>query len=1054
MTTKLSHIAIISNRQISWINQLDNALYDIDIFQLVDEKLTVLSEKAYDLLVFDAENPLVELVKVISEILRNYPLISIVVLSKDTNPDYILSLNELGIDDVFNTNEDESFLVRRLALAIQRNRSKQVSVQHNRNLNSVTIVSRHLHNAIDPNNLIADALKIVTSTFNLMGMAVVLESGGQFHLRAYRTSYDNSQPIYDVTTNLHPYDPLRQSMEKGLVMVFADLLQNQHMVQIPAFHNVYSALVVPLRYVNITLGAIMAFGKESSPLTRDDIVIYEHLATHLGSAYQNVRHSHTQDVSVKANRHLLRIWQRLSSIYSLEEVSRTIQTSAAEITGIRKTLVWLYSESEKQPILHATDVSTIRVFEKLYAQDIISEYINQFDPQLRPAIVWLGRSNTRNIGELFQVMGGQQLIWVPIKDQARLLGCLIVSSKSNEEMSTENLSLLEGVAHAAGQTLERNMFMQYQNQQTEHLKAITRSIGDGVFFVNELQQVVFCNPQLIELTGINQSLVINEPVDILFNTLSQQSQDVERTYEQLVAAMQQLQNNSPDHDHPIVEVYIPSIDSQIYIEYMLLTTDSSDELQGWIGVVRDTNMLIVDSSVSSPLIHPILNQIQTTTHNIYRDLVPLSQTKDTETNRVAQQLKHHSQEIEQLSIIAENFMQLDELDSKAFTLNDPNKLLSVILNKPPLLQYDPRLDVRTSLKDTQIRVHRQYIMQAFTSLIEVGLSLSRSEDSSVLIQMGAQANRLIFRIVTNGPVIPADRIYQILLAPDQNNDEIAYSVQLRLFFIQQVIEKHDGALNIKKATSDGMQFNILLPIEKSLQLQERVPERRLSNIMIYEIEENPSDVTYQVLFDQGHEVMFSDRIEQIYDEVDLFRVDAIIVTVRHNHETAIDFVMRLRQQKQVTIPIMFLSAYNTEDNRVRALRAGVDVYTGLPISDLEFLAQVENLFARAKLPERVHEPATIGDLSIDFAQRQVMLEGRNINLTRIEYELLSVLALNLGKTITHTELLTEVWGPEYKDDKSYLWVNMSRLRRKLEKTQSGIRYIFTQPGIGYILKEN
>jgi|GEM_PF-873291 len=1053
MATKLSQIAVISEKEINWIDNLDTELYQVDRHQIVDEKLTFLSEKAYDLLLVDGDNPLIELEKIIIQINRNYPLVSIIVLSEGNDPDYVLNLIELGVDNVFNVNEDTAYLIRRLSIAIQHNQKRQISIQQNRHLNSVTIVSRHLHNATDPNNLMTDALKIVSSTFNLNGLAIVVESGGQFHLRAYRASSDNSQPIYDVITNLHPYDPLRQSVEKGLVMVFEDLSQNQYMVQIPTFDTLYSALVVPLHYSNITLGAIMAFGKETSPLSRDDIVIYEHLATHLGSAYQNVRHSHTQDANVKANRHLLRTWQRLSSIYAPEEVSQTIQTLATNITGVKKTLVWLYGESQQQPILHATDNATLRVFEKLHSQNIIDDYINQFDTQLRPIIVWLGRSNTPNIGELFQVMGGQQLIWVPIKDEARLLGCLIVSSKSNEELNADNISLLEGIAHAAGQTLERNMFMQYQNQQTEHLKAIARSIRDGVFFVNEFQEVVFCNPQVTELTGVNQSLVINQPVDILFKSLSQQSHDIERTYQQLMAAMHQLQSNSPDYDHPIVEVYIPSIESRIYIEFMPMTSDGQDEKQSWIGVLRDMDTLnITEASVSPALMSEILNHIQTSTRNIYRDIVPLSQITDTETQKTIDLLKRHSQEIEQLLIIADNFTQLEQLDRLKFTLNDPNKLLSVILNKPPLLQYDTRLDVRTSLKDTQIRVNRQYIMQTFTSLIEVGLSTAG--DASILIQMGTQANRLVFRVEASGRIIPADRIFQILSTPDQSIEEIPYATQLRLYFIQQVLQKHDGELRIKKATSDGMQFNIILPIEKSVQQQDRIAERRLSNIMIYDTDQNPSDVNYSVLFDQDYEVLFSDRLEQIYDEVDLFRIDAIIMTIRKNHEDVIDFVKRLRQQKQITSPIMILSTYNTEDNRVRALRAGVDVYIGLPISGSEFLAQIENLFERAKLPERVHEPITVGELNIDFAQRQVMLEGRNINLTRIEYELLTVLALNMGKTLTHTELLTEVWGPEYKDDKNYLWVNMSRLRRKLEKTKKHSQYIFTQPGIGYIFKEN
>jgi two-component system KDP operon response regulator KdpE len=223
--------------------------------------------------------------------------------------------------------------------------------------------------------------------------------------------------------------------------------------------------------------------------------------------------------------------------------------------------------------------------------------------------------------------------------------------------------------------------------------------------------------------------------------------------------------------------------------------------------------------------------------------------------------------------------------------------------------------------------------------------------------------------------------------------------------------------------------------------------------MILDDYQYPSDVDYQALTDNEYDIFFSNTIEQVFEELDLFRIDAVILTLREDHEHKISIVQQLRNKKNTTIPIMMLSTYNTEDIRVKALRAGVDAFVSLPISNSEFLAQVENLFERAKLPERVHEPVVIGELQIDFAQRHVTLEDKNVSLTRIEYELLVLLALNLGQTLTHNKLLTEVWGPEYRDEKQYLWVNMSRLRRKLEKTVSRKRYIFTQPGIGYILRD-
>ena len=1060
MTPSVSKIAVISNHDLGWLDSLDTHTYQIDRVVLANHDFTFINEKHYDLLLITSDNPQLEIDEVIQEISRSQLLVSIIVLTGNNDPEHNLKLIELGADDVFDINENDEHLIRRLNIAIKYNYSRQISMRQSRDLNSVTVVSRLLHNANDPNNLITDALDIVSSTFNLMGLAIVLENGSQFHLRAGSSSLSPNRQIYDVMVQLHPYDPLRLSLEKGLVIVFEDLSINQYMMPIPIFNTLHSAIVVPLRYVNITLGAMMVFGKESNPLTRDDIVIYEHLATHLGSAYQNVRHSYTQDVSAKTSRYLLRTWQRLSTVYTSEEVNQTILTLASEISGVKHTLAWLYSDSREQPIINASSFETNRVFRHLYSQGIIDDYMNQFDTQLRPMIIWLGRSNTRNIGELFQAMEGQQLILIPIQDEARLLGCLLVSSNSNEEMNPEYISLLEGITHAAGQTLERNMLMSYQDQQRERLEAITRSIKDGVFFVNERQDVVFCNPQFTELTGISLSKVINMPVQILLDNLVNQSDNLEHTRQQLNLAIQQLKDDSLDQDYPIVEINIPAIRSRLYVEFTSLTIESDRNEQSWIGILRTRDRMVkAESELSSGILNSIIQHIQGSARDIYSDLVSFNHhdLNKSQTNAI-QQIKQHSQEIEQLLINVQNLMELSQDDALKLTRNDPKKLLSVILNKPPLLQHDSRIEIRTSLKDSHIQVDRIYMMQAMTNLTEVALLLS---DDTVQIQMGAQANQFIFRLVTTGRTIPVERFERILVSPNEDDGGIPYTAQLRLYFINQVIKKHEGQLLIKKATSKGMQFNIVMPIDNPSddmmdidQKQGRVPDRKLSSIMIYDTQSHLDDIDYNFLRTQDYDILYCDQIEQIYDEVEMVRVDVIILTIRHNHDSIIPFVERLRQQRNITIPLMILSTYNAEDIRIRSLRAGVDAYIGLPISDAELLAHVENLFERAKLPERVHEPLMVGELNIDFAQRQVVLNGESIDLTRIEYELLSQLALKIGQTLTHTELLTEVWGPEYRDDKQYLWVNMSRLRRKLENTENRKRYIFTQPGIGYILKNN
>ena len=92
-----------------------------------------------------------------------------------------------------------------------------------------------------------------------------------------------------------------------------------------------------------------------------------------------------------------------------------------------------------------------------------------------------------------------------------------------------------------------------------------------------------------------------------------------------------------------------------------------------------------------------------------------------------------------------------------------------------------------------------------------------------------------------------------------------------------------------------------------------------------------------------------------------------------------------------------------------------------------------------------------GELSIDFLKRKVEYAGKPVKLTPTEFQLLQQLALNVGKVLSHTELLTKVWGPEYRDDRDYLWAYVRHLRRKLEPDPERPRHILSEPGYGYVL---
>ncbi|KAA3664538.1 MAG: DNA-binding response regulator [Chloroflexi bacterium] len=161
-----------------------------------------------------------------------------------------------------------------------------------------------------------------------------------------------------------------------------------------------------------------------------------------------------------------------------------------------------------------------------------------------------------------------------------------------------------------------------------------------------------------------------------------------------------------------------------------------------------------------------------------------------------------------------------------------------------------------------------------------------------------------------------------------------------------------------------------------------------------------------------------------------------------------------RQVREASLaPIIVLSTVGSEKMKIDALDLGADDYLVMPFSMGEFLARVRSTLRRWAA-YRVGKPQklnliTSDDLLIDSDSRQVTVNGSEIHLTPTEYDLLYYLAKNEGKVITHRDLLQSVWGPEYGDEREYLRVFISQLRRKIEQDTIHPKHILTEPGVGY-----
>jgi two-component system KDP operon response regulator KdpE len=153
------------------------------------------------------------------------------------------------------------------------------------------------------------------------------------------------------------------------------------------------------------------------------------------------------------------------------------------------------------------------------------------------------------------------------------------------------------------------------------------------------------------------------------------------------------------------------------------------------------------------------------------------------------------------------------------------------------------------------------------------------------------------------------------------------------------------------------------------------------------------------------------------------------------------------------VPVIMLAASGEQEEKLRGFAMGADDYILKPYSPPELIARVGAVLRRVPHAFPPAGPATLrcGPLSIDVARRRVTMGGETVRLTPTEFRLLLHLTRNAGKVLSHAQLLTEIRGPEYREDREYLWVYIRQLRRKLDPGPGQPTLIRNEPGFGYVL---
>jgi two-component system, OmpR family, KDP operon response regulator KdpE len=202
---------------------------------------------------------------------------------------------------------------------------------------------------------------------------------------------------------------------------------------------------------------------------------------------------------------------------------------------------------------------------------------------------------------------------------------------------------------------------------------------------------------------------------------------------------------------------------------------------------------------------------------------------------------------------------------------------------------------------------------------------------------------------------------------------------------------------------------------------------------------------------QGYEVDEAGSGERALDFLRATKCDLVLLDINLPGKTGLEACRDIRAN--TSVPIIMLTVRDAAADKIEALDAGAQDYVTKPFTMGEMLARIRSVLRRTTSPSHTHiTHLQLDDVEIDFEARRVIVSGKQVRLTAKEFDLLLYLASNANKTISHRELLREVWGAEHVDERKYLRVFVNRLRKKIESTPHEPKYLVTEPFVGYRLQ--
>ncbi len=594
------------------------------------------------------------------------------------------------------------------------------------------------------------------------------------------------------------------------------------------------------------------------------------------------------------------------------------------------------------------------------------------------------------------------------------------------------------------------------------------STGEGLFLVDSSGLVIYGNGQLWDLCGVKNSQIVGEPYQALFTRIAELSRDPQRVEQDLGAALTDLEQRP----HIYVVLRQPQA---IRLQVTLFALHAAQGwFTGWGGVIRDATGEWREIAQRTEQLSMLTRELRTPLAKIKGYVTTLlSSHQYWEESERQTFIESIFRGVEQLGQILEHAQQMFKLETGGIKLNRRatalKPLIDQCLSSLTLRMSGShfKLEIPESLPDIEVDPDR--VKQILNNLLDNAINCS-PPDATIRISVRLDDEAILISVADRGFGVPEEHLarifdpfYRIVAV---NADRVA-DAGLGLFLARELTLAHQGRIWAESKVGEGTTITVVLPIRAqaapAIELPATVvaqkfkgkPRGKLGRapvkVLVAEDDPQMSRLLKMILEAERYQVISTAQGKAALELAISKKPDIVLLDMYLPDLNGLDVCTQLREVSNV--PIVIVTVNSRPEDTARALDLGADDYLAKPFSQKELLARVRANLRRASNPDPIIDTPIFQtrDLVIDYDQRQVTVRGMQVRLTPTEYKLLCYLAVNGGRVLSHTQILAKVWGPEFQEDTQYLWVNISRLRKKLELDPANPEYVLTEPGVGYFL---